>query len=211
MKKIIAVAASLLLACATSFAQFNVNLGYANSTEIYRMDKDKYSVGLNGFTVGIGYSFELAEDFYFTPSVNYQFATSRDAQLFNMGKILNVTGRVTEHYINVPLRLSYDFAFNPNFKFFVFAGPVASVGLASNWKISSTSVAAGLKEGETLDNYKDGDYKRFDIMIGGGAGLKFADQFVIKVGYDYGLINRATTNGINEHRGQLTAGIAYLF
>ena len=55
MKKLIIVAAAMLLVCATSFAQLNVNLGYAQSTDRYKAGNNLYSMRLNGFTVGLGY------------------------------------------------------------------------------------------------------------------------------------------------------------
>lgn len=208
MKKLIVIAAAMLLACATSFAQLNVNLGYVNSVESYRTSSEKISMRLNGFTVGLGYSLELADDFYFTPGVNYIFAGAPDTYLLGGGP-LNLKGKVTEHYINAPLMLSYDFDLASNTKLFVFLGPTASYGIASNTKF--TASVAGYKADETLNNYADKDYKRFDIMIGGGAGLKISDRYLFRVGFDYGLINRSTTKGINEHHRMLTVGIAYLF
>ena len=54
MKKLIVLAAAMLLVCATSFAQLNVNLGYANTKARYKAGNDLYSTRLNGFTVGAG-------------------------------------------------------------------------------------------------------------------------------------------------------------
>lgn len=209
MKKLIVVAAAMLLACATSFAQLNVNLGYVNSVESYRTSSEKISMRLNGFTVGLGYSLELADDFYFTPGVNYVFASAPDTNLMDGGGLFSLKGRVTEHYINAPLFLSYDFSLGSNTKFFVFLGPTASYGVSSTIRL--TASAAGFKADEVINNYGDKDYKRFDIMIGGGAGLKISDRYLFRVGFDYGLINRSTTKGINEHHRMLTVGIAYLF
>lgn len=207
MKKIIVAAAAMLLACATSFAQFNVNLGYANSKETTKVSSEKYSSSLNGFTVGFGYTLELLDNLFFTPGVNYLFVGGADAN--NVGGVLNLKGDVTEHYLNVPLTFSYDLELAPNTSFFVFAGPTASFGLASTTKV--TASALGYQADTRIDNYDGDGYKRFDIMIGGGAGIKFADKYCFKVGYDYGLLNRIDSSNASEHRGQLTVGIAYLF
>lgn len=202
MKRLIVFAAALLF-CASAFAQFNVNLGYVNSTDFYKAGNEKITTKDNGFTVGIGYSLELADDFYFTPGLNYILLSSP----VEISPFLHTRGQSREHYINIPLTLSFDFNIASGSKIFVFAGPTASIGLASSYKI--TTDVQGL--GGTIDNYADGDYKRFDIMLGGGAGFKFSDKYCIKVGYDYGLINRSAVNGLSLHRGQLTASVAYMF
>lgn len=205
MKKLIVVAAAMLLACATSFAQLNVNLGYANSTERYRTGNDLYSMRLNGFTVGVGYSLELAEGFFFTPGVNYQFSAASNTS----PGFVSLKGNVTEHYVNVPMTLSYDFPLSGEIKFFLFAGPTASIGVASNTKL--TVNVGPYKADEVVDNYKNNDYYRFDILLGGGIGLKISDSYLFKVGYDFGLLNRSGVKDVTDHRRLLTVGIAYLF
>lgn len=205
MKKLIVVAAAMLLACATSFAQLNVNLGYANSTERYKTGNDLYSMRLNGFTVGVGYSIELAEDFFFTPGLNYLFSGATNT---SPGPI-SLKGNVTEHYINVPMILSYDFSLSGGAKFFLFAGPTPSIGIASNTKVTAT--VGQYKADESVNNYANNDYKRFDLLLGGGIGLKFSDTYIFKVGYDFGLLNRSGVSGLSEHHRLLTVGIAYLF
>lgn len=206
MKKLIVLAAAMLLVCATSFAQLNVNLGYANTKARYKAGNDMYSMRLNGFTVGAGYSLELADGFFFTPGVNYLFATGNSNPA--PGPI-SLTGNITEHYINVPLTLSYDFPLSGSVKFFLFAGPTASVGVASQTKL--TVNVGPYKADEVVDNYKGNDYYRFNILLGGGAGLKISDSYLIKVGYDFGLLNRSGVKDISEHDRLLTVGIAYLF
>lgn len=207
MKKMIVVAAAMLLACATSFAQFNFNLGYVNSVETTKVNSDKYASGLNGFTAGFGYALELADDFYFTPGVNYVFITGSSAE--NFGGVLSLKGDVTEQYVNIPMTLSYDFEISRGAKLFVFAGPTASLGLTSSTKVTANIL--GYAKDTKVDNYKDDDYKRFDVMVGGGAGLKLNDSYGIKVGYDYGLLNRSASTNAPTHRSQLTVALTYLF
>jgi hypothetical protein len=208
MKKLIVAAATMLLACTTSFAQFNVNLGYANSTESYKTGSDKFSSRLNGFTVGVGYSLELADDFYFTPGLNYLFVAAPDIDIMRAGWA-SLKGNVTEHYINVPMVLSYDFSFSGGSKFFLFAGPTACIGIASNIKL--TAAVPGYKVDDTINNYGANDYRRFDILLGGGIGLKFSDTYLFKVGYDFGMLDRSGLQGESVRRRQLSVGIAYLF
>lgn len=205
MKKLIVVAAAMLLACATSFAQLNVNLGYASSTDRYKAGNDLYSMRLNGFTVGVGFSLELADGLLFTPGVNYLFAGASDT----VAGPVSLKGNVTEHYIHVPMTLSYDLPLSGGVKLFLFAGPTASVGIASNTKL--TVNVGTLKADEVVDNYKDNEYYRFDILLGGGIGLKIADSYLFKVGYDFGMLNRSGVKDVTDHRRLLTVGLSYLF
>lgn len=207
MKRIFVVAATLMLACATSFAQMNFNLAYVNSVETTKINSNKYTSPLNGFTAGLGYSLELADDFYFTPGVNYLFLSGTGAD--SIGGLLSLKGDVQEHYINIPMTLSYDYEISRGTKVFVFAGPTASIGLASTTTLTATVL--GYSSGSKVDNYEDGDYKRFDIMLGGGAGVKIADKYCVKAGYDWGLLNRTSLSNTTDHRGQLTVGVAYIF
>ena len=152
----------MLLVCATPFAQLNVNLGYAQSTDRYKAGNNLYSMRLNGFTVGLGYSVELADGLLFTPGVNY-----------------------------------------------LFAGPTASIGIASNTKLIVN--VGPYKADEVVDNYKGNDYYRFDILLGGGIGLRIADSSLFKVGYDFGMLNRSGVKDVTDRRRLLTVGLSYLF
>lgn len=205
MKKLIIVAAAMLLVCATSFAQLNVNLGYAKSTDRYKAGNDLYSMRLNGFTVGLGYSVELADGLLFTPGVNYLFAGASDT----VAGPVSLRGNVTEHYVHVPMTLSYDFPLSGSVKFFLFAGPTASIGIASNTKLIVN--VGPYKADEVVDNYKGNDYYRFDILLGGGIGLRIADSYLFKVGYDFGMLNRSGVKDVTDHRRLLTVGLSYLF
>ena len=198
--RVVIVAVALLFGCSNAFGQFQVNFGYALSTWTTTIASDYHpSERFDGFTAGVGYSFVLSNNLYLTPGLNYLFA----------GMKLATDENWTRHYLNIPVTLGYDLAFARNAKFFVFAGPTASFGLASTTKV--TASALGYQANTRIDNYDGDGYKRFDIMIGGGAGIKFADKYCFKVGYDYGLLNRIDSSNASEHRGQLTVGIAYLF
>ena len=48
-------------------------------------------------------------------------------------------------------------------------------------------------------------------MLGAGVGLQFNDMVRFQVGYDFGMLNRYTSDNITVTRNQLTAGLAFLF
>lgn len=219
MKKIVTLlsAALMLLAGTSAFAQMSVGAGYVNSTDIVKIaklsnDSKTTTTGTagNGFYAGISYTAPLAAGFSFTPGVYYEFLT---AETVAGDSAFAVGGRETEHYINVPLTFGYGFDLSRDLRFIAFAGPTVNVGLASSTKVSASSSLIGVKlDGGVYNNYDNEDYGRFDIMLGGGIGLEFRDDFRLTVGYDFGMLNRYTGSAdISQHRNRLTAGIAFLF
>ena len=214
MKKIVTLlsAALMLLAGTSAFAQMSVGAGYVNSVDYVKLGKDQSakSNGGSGFYAGVSYTAPLAAGFSFTPGVYYEFLT---AETVAGDSAFAVGGRETEHYINVPLTFGYGFDLSRDLRFIAFAGPTVNVGLASSTKVSASSSLIGVKlDGGVYNNYDNEDYGRFDIMLGGGIGLEFRDDFRLTVGYDFGMLNRYTGSAdISQHRNRLTAGIAFLF
>ena len=211
MKKFVILisAALLLLAGSNAFAQISVGAGYVNSTTVLKLNKDGdgSSTPVNGFYAGAGYTIPLAAGLNFTPGLYYQLLTEQDAEeLWGF----TATGTRVEHYLNVPLTFSYGASPVAGIRVFVFAGPTATVGLAST---TTGNVGVGdLKLGGTTDNYDGTDYGRFDLMIGGGAGLEIS-RFRLTVGYDYGLLNRYTgdVDGISRQTRRFHVGLGFLF
>ena len=214
MKKIVTLlsAALMLLAGTSAFAQMSVGAGYVNSVDYSKLGKDQSakSNGGSGFYAGVSYTAPLAAGFSFTPGVYYEFLT---AETVAGDSAFAVGGRETEHYINVPLTFGYGFDLSRDLRFIAFAGPTVNVGLASSTKVSASSSLIGVKlDGGVYNNYDNEDYGRFDIMLGGGIGLEFRDDFRLTVGYDFGMLNRYTGSAdYSQHRNRLTAGIAYIF
>ena len=215
MKKIVTLlsAAMMLLAGTSAFAQMSVGVGYVNSTDIVKFGKDQTAKGTpgNGFFAGISYTAPLPGGFSFTPGFYYEF---QSAEMAAGDSVFAVSGRATEHYINIPLDFSYGLDLSRDLRFFVYAGPTVNVGLASTIKPSATSALIGLKlDGDVINCYDDQDYGRFDIMLGGGIGLDIRDNFRVNVGYDFGLLNRYTgkSSDYSQHRNRFFAGIAFIF
>lgn len=214
MKKVIAIAAALMLVGTTAFAQ-NFGAGYVQSTKT----DGSSSVAANGFYVGFGYSAPIVSGISLNPGIYYEFLTNSSASGASVPGIVSVSGssKTTEHYVNIPLHLSFALNFAPTFKFFVYGGPTASVGIASTTK--STSSASidiiGWSSGpstSTSDNYAEGsNYSRFDIMAGGGVGAEVMKKFRLTVGYDFGLLDRNQNDNASLKRNRLTAGAAYIF
>ena len=202
MKKVIAIAAALMLIGTTAFAQ-NFGAGYVQSTQKYNNSPTTF----NGFYAGFGYTAEIMPGLSLNPGLYYEFLTGTEGA--SWGSLASVSGKTTEHYVNVPLHLSYALQFAPTFKLFLYGGPTANVGIASTTKI--TGNVLGFGGTDTIDNYEDDGYSRFDIMLGGGIGAEIAKKLRLTVGYDLGMLNRIDESDSTLKRNRLTAGAAFIF
>ena len=210
MKKISILAALLLLAGTSAFAQMSVGAGYVNSTTTLKLNKDGEgsTTPVNGFYAGVGYTLPLSSLVSFTPGLYYELLAEQDSNdLFG----LDLSGTRVEHYINVPLTFSIGAELAPALRLFAFAGPTATFGLASTTD-SSIKAGSAFSIGGKTDNYDGTDYGRFNVMIGGGAGIAYGNVR-LTVGYDYGLLNRYT--GSNENLSRMDSrfhvGLGFAF
>lgn len=197
MKKILSalLAASLMLLGTNAFAQMSFNAGYLNST----LATKNTSSGSNGAYAGISFDVPISGGLGIAPGVYYSALFSKNTELFGFG-----TGSFQEHAINVPVYLNYGFALARDTKFFIFGGPTAQYGLMSKVKHEVGSVNA------TVDNYKDSDFNRFNVYLGGGVGFQ-AGGIIVSVGYDYGMMNQYKNSDVACHRSNLKIGVGFAF
>ena len=207
MKKVFAIAAALMMLATAANAQ-SFGAGYVQSTQKY----NNTSSTANGFYAGFGYTADMtpkgsAISLALNPGIYYEFLSSTSA-----GSLWLVSGesKTQEHYVNVPLHVSVGFNFAPTFKLFAYAGPTANVGIASSTK-STLSIGGASGSTEPSDNYKSGNYGRFDIMLGGGVGAEIMNKFRVNVGYDLGMLDRHNSDNVTLKRNRLTAGVAFIF
>ena len=198
MKKVFAIAAALMMLATAANAQ-SFGAGYVQSTA--------NSTTSNGFYAGFGYSAEIMPGLNLNPGLYYEFLTNSNGA--GLGDILSISGKTTEHYVNVPLHLSYALQLAPNFKFFVYGGPTANMGIASSTKTSVSSVIGG--GSDTRNNYNNENYSRFDILAGVGGGIEVMNKFRVNVGYDWGLLDRNKSENATLKRNRLMAGVAFIF
>lgn len=197
MKKFLStlLVASLMLLGTNAFAQMSFNAGYLNST----LATKNTSSGSNGAYAGISFDVPISGGLGIAPGVYYSALFSKNTELFGFG-----TGSFQEHAINVPVYLNYGFALARDTKFFIFGGPTAQYGLMSKVKHEVGSVNA------TVDNYKDSDFNRFNVYLGGGVGFQ-AGGIIVSVGYDYGMMNQYKNSDVACHRSNLKIGVGFAF
>ena len=214
MKKIyfIIAAAAMFLAVDAS-AQIGVGLGYNLLTTTATMADESEDDSLNGFYLEATYDFNFLNKNWgslgLQPGVRYTFAGESDSD-----EVAGVKAKesFTEHYLDVPVNVKYSYEIIPTtLKAYAFAGPVFSLGLASNLKAGAGDTSV------KTNNYKDTEYGRFDIKFGLGAGVTLAEKLNVKLGYNIGMLNRYTGEQLRKdykhkmHTGVFYAGIGFSF
>lgn len=145
----------------------------------------------NGFYIGAGSECPIKgiDNFYLEAEFLYSYLGDKN-------------GDVTEniHLLNIPLRAKYKAYLNNQFGIFAYGGPVASIGLAANEKQGKVSYSL---------YGKDGILNRYDIKLGIGAGIELSHKVVFRIGYDWGLFNLSTVDGVKLKLNTLSVGFAY--
>lgn len=201
---------ALLLAAVSASAQISAGIGYSHSRDMTKIgtDGDFSLISLNGFTVGANYSLPIVEGLSFVPGLYYEFLAAAGAK--EVSEHISMTGSLIEHYLQLPLTLQFGGEVARSCRLFVFGGPTLSLGLAST-RTESLSVPNFISLGGKHNQYEDGDYGRFDLMVGGGAGVDIY-RIRVTVGYDWGLLNRnLSDDGDIRHRGHLLVGVGWVF
>lgn len=207
MKKIcfILVAAAMFIAVDAK-AQLGVGVGYNLLNTTATLADESEDDSLNGFYVEATYGFNFLNKKWgilgIEPGLRYTFGAEAEQE-----EILGIKTRasLTEHYLDIPVHVKYGYEVLPSkLSVHAFAGPVFSVGLASTIKASADNTTV------KTNNYEDSDYGRFDLKIGLGAGITIAERFNIKVGYNFGLLNRYTGEQVDDYKYKAHTGVFYV-
>jgi len=204
MKKII-ISIALVVAMATgAMAQTAVSAGYLNSKQTVGNSETPF----NGFYVGFDYTIPIASGLNLTPGLYYDMLmTSKNANV----SVVSGEAKTTEHYVAVPVNVSYGINLSDAAKLFVYAGPTFKYGVAAQAKYS-VSVGSLGGASTTTDLYGDNStYARFNVLVGGGAGIELNNQIRFTVGYNYGCFDRNTTDSITLTESGIHAGVSFLF
>ncbi|MBO4916431.1 MAG: outer membrane beta-barrel protein [Bacteroidales bacterium] len=212
MKRIITtlLATSMLLMGTTAFAQMSVGAGYLNSTMKTTVGNQSSSLPSNGFYAGAEYLISEGTGYGISVGAYYSYITSKSSASTSIfGINIGASSKVEEMYIDVPVHFNYSIDLSPSMRGFIYAGPTFSCGVSSTTELSGSIGSVGGNTGKR-DNYASGDYGRFDILVGGGAGLDFG-KLRFTVGYDLGMLNRVSSDNYVQKRNVLHAGIGFLF
>ncbi len=216
---VLAAVAIAFMATAEARAQGSVGVGYSMNLNKRITPAGKSSDDLHGINFRLGYNFELAYGDWgllgLESGLLYDFLSSRNGESIHNAM---TAAEVSEHYVSVPLFLNYGLDMG-TWMPYVYAGPMLSMGLASQVKIlyrymnHSGDESKGnivihnyadkvtskisddpLKTGEVISKLWQAaggmGYDRFDVKVGFGAGVRILENTDIRVQYNLGLLNR---------------------
>lgn len=187
-------------------AQLGIGVGYNLLNTKATVAEESDDDSLNGFYVEATYDFNFLNEKWGTlgiqPGLRYTFGGETESE-----DVMGIKTRAsfTEHYLDIPVHVKYGYEVIPSkLNVHAFAGPVFSVGLASNLKASVDGESA------KTDNYKDSEYGRFDLKFGLGAGVTIVEKFNVKLGYNFGLLNRYTGEQVEGIKAKMHTGVFYV-
>lgn len=184
-----------MLAGANAFAQ--VGVGYVNSSLSSKIGNVSETTSTNGLYLGGHFNIPIAGGLGIAPGLYWEYLSGENGS--------TVVTKTNEHYLSVPVMFNYSYPVSNAFSVFAYAGPGINFGLSS--KASATL----LGNTTTTDLYKDSDYSRWDITIGGGIGVDILNMIRVEAGYNYGMLDRNTADNMTAHRSEFHVGVAYLF
>ena len=221
-----------------AFRGIGLTFGYVNSN--YRTldlatDESTASGLLHGFTIGLTKDFSLLPHaLYFQTGLNYYY---QNQPRNDTDEGLRIVGDWEEHHVGIPLRLKYDLHLLDRVGLTFDAGPTLLMGLSSKYQYKTKLADSVLAVDYNLynqkitasgssslfdledwmaksDMYPEGRLGRFDVMLGASVGAHFFHVLEVRVGYDWGLINRYRKDIADLYtmrRGQFTlsAGIRF--
>lgn len=233
--KVIITAAMLSVSGMISFAQTGIGVGFANSISKISVEgvEGSEKVGTNGFYIGADYDIRIFKGLSVRPGIYYTYLTDQATEQIKTVGDLKVKEAFEEHFLNVPVHVKYSFRIIPDvFHVYLFAGPTFDVGFNSVQKISvggnflgkeiSGNVKYNYYTGKMKSDFEDNvndvldidgvKYNRLDVLLGGGIGIQAVKFLDVKIGYDYGLVDRFKPSDKGSlHRGQFYAGIGIRF
>lgn len=200
--KLALVAILVTVGAATANAQLGVQAGYVNSTmkaENKTISDLIYGSGnFNGFEVGLTYNMPIQGGFALQYGLLY-------TNLFKNSEILTVETKRSASYLNIPFRIAYGLDLG-GAKVFAYGGPNFAIGLTGKNKVGN----ADLNWYKEVDGDESDPVKRFDILLGAGLGVQFSN-FIVKGGYDWGLLNPYGTDNYKINRNQFNISLGYQF
>lgn len=205
-------------------------------------DEPTSSALLHGFTAGITKDFTLLRHaLYFQTGLNYIFQNDPRNETIKIPATdlaLRLVGDREEHHVAIPLRLKYDIHILDNIGLTFDAGPTLLMGISSKYiyrtrlsdgvvssaeynlysgKVKTTGASSIFDLEDWMEDsgmYPHGRIGRADVMLGASVGAHFFHVLEVRLGYDWGLINRYRRDIADLYsmrRGQFTlsAGIRF--
>ena len=202
MKKTIVIAAALLLAATSAFAQKNLSIGagFNNINNSFKAGDYTTKESLPGFYAGADVNIMFNDNFGVAPGVYYIMGMTSNSSYFKSSH--------QEHYFQIPVALNYGTAFGSTVRAFAYTGPVFSFGLINSAKVTSEVLDASKSTNLYGEN---SSISRFNLLWNAGVGIDLFESIRVTAGYDFGLLNRQKDSNVKQHTSQYHIGVAYLF
>lgn len=173
----------------TAQNKLSVNLGYLNNNITLKTSLGGLQVSKeapsNGFVLGAAYDVMFANSLGVSLGLDYALTFGDKIPKIMGLSFDNVTHNI--HTLELPIRLVYEYPIEDDLSVFAFAGPKLAFDLAWKGKETYGSIT------KTFDMYDEDVIHRFNLLLGPGLGARYKN-FQIKLGYDWGLLNRYNKN-----------------
>ena len=173
----------------TAQNKLSVNLGYLNNNTTLKTSLGGLQVSKeapsNGFVLGAAYDVMFANSLGVSLGLDYALTFGDKIPTIMGWSFDNVTHNI--HTLELPIRLVYEYPIEDDLSVFAFAGPKLAFDLAWKGKETYGSIT------KTFDMYDEDVIYRFNLLLGPGLGARYRN-FQIKLGYDWGLLNRYNKN-----------------
>lgn len=173
----------------TAQNRLSVNLGYLNNNITLKTSLGGLQVSKeapsNGFVLGAAYDVMFANSLGVSLGLDYALTFGDKIPKIMGLSFENVTHNI--HTLELPIRLVYEYPIEDDISVFAFAGTKLAFDLS--WKGKETY--GGITK--TFDMYDKDVIYRFNLLLGPGLGARYRN-FQIKLGYDWGLLNRYNKN-----------------
>ena len=198
MKKAFAIVALIaaMFVAGNVQAQTTIYAGYAPETFVTGNTSSNYQ----GFFAGFTKNFGLAKGIGVAAGAQFRINSK---SVSNTVWNVTTTTKSTQFLVDVPILFNYGIGINRDIKVTPFVGPMLSLALAGNSKVSVGSNTT------TTNWYGDNsNQNRFNLYAVFGADLKF-NQFNVFGGYRLGLLDLNSSDNIILKTNGLFVGLGY--
>jgi hypothetical protein len=198
MKKVLAIVAlvAAMFVAGNVQAQSTIYAGYAPESFVSGSTSTNYQ----GFFAGFTQNFGLSKGIGVAAGAQFRMNTKSESNTI-LG--VTTTTKNSQFLVDVPILFNYGIGVNRDITITPFVGPMVSLALAGNTKVSVGSSTS------TSDWYGDNSrMNRFNLYAVFGADVKF-NQFNLFGGYRLGLLDLNSSDNVTLKTNGLFVGIGF--
>lgn len=198
MKKVLAIVAlvAAMFIAGNVQAQSTIYAGYAPESFVSGNSSTNYQ----GFFAGFTQNFGLSKGIGVAAGAQFRMNTKSESNTI-LG--VTTTTKNSQFLVDVPILFNYGIGINRDITITPFVGPMVSLALAGNTKVSVGSSTS------TSDWYGDNSrLNRFNLYAVFGADVKFS-QFNLFGGYRLGLLDLNSSDNVTLKTNGLFVGLGY--